>query len=96
MKLAFIMQGSSKTGLKSNSICEFDLMCLKPGDVVLERGHRAVIRAIRLFDVGRYSHALILLDGRDFIESVGMSVLTCPRHVAIPYNKHLEQTRLYL
>lgn len=49
---------------------------MEPGDVVLETGHGPTSVAIRLFDWGRYSHALIWLDGTDFLEAVGEGVRT--------------------
>lgn len=68
------MQGSGYSGDRLKSVWQFDPHALQPGDVVLETGHSLVSAGIRLFDWGRYSHALIWLDGTDFLEAVGTGV----------------------
>lgn len=49
----------------------FDETRMRPGDVVLERAEGKVSDTIALFSGGEYSHALILVDGGDFIEAIG-------------------------
>jgi hypothetical protein len=68
------MQSSGNHGDSLKTIWYFDPAGLRPGDVVLERGQGLQSKAIMLFDWGRYSHALLWLDGTDFLEAVGMGV----------------------
>jgi hypothetical protein len=55
-------------------VWRFDPNRLKPGDVVLERGHAPLSKLITWIDRGDYSHALIWMGGTDFLESVGTGV----------------------
>lgn len=52
----------------------FDQNSLRPGDVVLERGHSKFSAIIMWVDHGDYSHALLWMGGGDFLEAVGTGV----------------------
>lgn len=52
----------------------FDQNSLRPGDVVLERGHSKFSPIIMWADHGEYSHALLWMGGGDFLEAVGTGV----------------------
>lgn len=55
-------------------VWRFDPNRLKPGDVVLERGHSTLSGLIKWIDRGDYSHALIWMGDTDFLEAVGTGV----------------------
>lgn len=68
------MHASDLPEERPTSIWKFDHKGLQDGDVVLERGHRAVSKGISKIDRGPYSHALLWLGGTDFLEAVDIGV----------------------
>lgn len=79
------MRSSNKAIVRPQSVWKFDPTALQPGDVILERGHSLISKGIRIFDRGRYSHALMWLDTANFIEAVdmGVRVISYPRFFII-------------
>ncbi|MCP1196110.1 hypothetical protein NKW84_09595 [Acetobacter senegalensis] len=79
------MRISNKAIVRPQSVWKFDPTGLQPGDVILERGHSLISKGIRIFDRGRYSHALMWLDTVNFIEAVdmGVRIISYPRFFII-------------
>lgn len=64
------MRDGQKDTAPQENLWRFDPNRLRPGDVVLERGHGLFSKVIMLADCGEFSHALLWLGGTDFLEAV--------------------------
>jgi hypothetical protein len=56
--------------VEARRIWHFDPSGLQPGDIILENGQGLGAAAIRFFDIGNYSHALLWLGGTSFLEAM--------------------------
>lgn len=75
------MKSSGKKDDVIQAVWTFAPKSLRPGDIVLERGHSLISKSIMAIDRGEYSHALMWIDSANFIEAVdmGVRVISYPR-----------------